>query len=80
VQGEVDNLTEMRMYKVLRSAKYNAVMFHSDPSARLAIVRSPSPIPVVTHAYENLCVKSDVSLFCRRSHTSPSCLDSCGVS
>ena len=52
--------------------------FHSEPSARLANVRSPSRNPVVTH--RNPCVKSDVSSFFRRSqYVQSSCLDSCAV-
>ena len=65
MKGAVDNLAEMGSYDVSRSVKYNTVTFHSEPSARLAIVRSPSSIPVVTHAYGNAGVKSDVSLFFR---------------
>ena len=63
VKGTVDSLAEMGSYDVSRSVKYNTVTFHSEPRAILAIVRSPSPIPVVTHAYGNASVKSDVSFF-----------------
>jgi hypothetical protein len=66
---------------VSRSVKYNAVTFHSDPSARLAIVRSPKSSSGCTQCLRKCgCEIWCVTILPEFTYVQSSCLDSCGVS